>query len=61
MRMGIVWEGPMALWASLIALLIGSFAVFAGEPNYTAILRSVLELGAVIGVFTLICAAEASN
>ncbi len=51
----------MALWAVLVALGLGVFAIFTGELNSTAILRSLLELSAVIGVFALICAAEASN
>jgi hypothetical protein len=51
----------MALWAAIIAIVVGLLAVFTGEPNYAAILRGALELTAVFGVFTLICAAEASN
>ncbi len=50
----------MTLWASLIALALGLFAAVTSEPN-TAMLRSLVELAAVVGVFTLICAAEASN
>lgn len=51
----------MALWAVLVALGLLGFALFTDEMNSTAHLRSVLELAAVIGVFTLICAAEAGN
>ena len=51
----------MALWAGVVALTLAVVA-FLGPPlDYPFILRSVVELGAVIGVFTLICAAEASN
>ena len=49
----------MALWAGLVALALGLAAILGMEPNATAILRGVLELGAVLGVFALICAAEA--
>jgi hypothetical protein len=51
----------MLLWAAIIAVVIGFVAVFTGEPDYPLILRSLLELAAVVGVFTLICAAEARN
>jgi hypothetical protein len=51
----------MALWAGVVALTLAVIA-FLGPPlDYAFILRSLVELGAVIGVFTLICAAEASN
>jgi hypothetical protein len=50
----------MALWAGVVALTLAVVA-FLGPPLDYAFLRSVVELGAVIGVFTLICAAEASN
>lgn len=49
----------MALWAGLVALALGVAAILSMEPNATAILRGVLELAAVLGVFALICAAEA--
>ena len=51
----------MALWAGVVALTLAVVA-FLGPPlDYAFILRSVVELGAVVGVFALICAAEASN
>lgn len=50
----------MALWAILVALGLGIFAVMGGLSADT-VLRSLLELGAVIGVFALICAAEANH
>jgi hypothetical protein len=51
----------MALWAGLVALIITCVAVLTGGINAAVLLRSVLELGAVIGVFALICAAEANS
>jgi hypothetical protein len=50
----------MALWTGFIALIIALIA-YLGEPDLYAVLRSMVELSAVVGVFTLICAAEASN
>ena len=51
----------MALWAGVVALTLAVIA-FLGPPlDYAFIVRSLVELGAAIGVFTLICAAEASN
>ena len=52
----------MALWAGVVALTLAVVAFFLGPSlDYAFILRSVVELGAVVGVFALICAAEASN
>lgn len=51
----------MAFLAIAVALGVGVFAAFGGAMDSSTILRSVLELGAVIGVFALICAAEASH
>jgi hypothetical protein len=51
----------MALWAGVVALMLAIVALFGPPLDYAFILRSVVELGAVVGVFTLICAAEASN
>jgi hypothetical protein len=49
----------MALWAGLVALALGVAAILGMEPNATAIVRGLLELGAVLGVFALVCVLEA--
>lgn len=49
----------MALWAGLVALALGLAAILGMEPNGAGIVRGVLELAAVLGVFALICAVEA--
>ena len=51
----------MALWAGLVALAVAAFAVLTRQFDVFLILRSFVELAAVVGVFALICAAEASN
>jgi hypothetical protein len=51
----------MAIWTGLLAIALGLAAIVSMEPNVAAILRSVLELSAVLGVFALVCAAEARN
>jgi hypothetical protein len=52
-------EEPMSIWAAVIALVVGIFMYFSEDP--AAMLFNVAELGAVIGVFALVCAAEALN
>jgi hypothetical protein len=49
----------MSIWAAVIALVLATFAFFAEDPS--AMLFNVAELGAVIGVFALVCTAEALN
>jgi hypothetical protein len=51
----------MALWAGVLALALAAAAVLAPHVDQAYVLRSLVELGAVVGVFALICAAEASN
>ena len=51
----------MALWAGLVALILACVAVFTGRVDAAVLLRSLFELGAVVGVFALICAAEANS
>lgn len=51
----------MALWAGLVAFVLALFTFLSPQIDYFAVLRGVLELAAVVGVFALICAAEASN
>ena len=50
---------PMAWWAGLVALALGLAAILGMEPNPTAILRGLVELAGVLGVFALICMTEA--
>jgi hypothetical protein len=52
-------EEPMSIWAAVIALVLGCLAYFTDDPS--TMLFNVAELGAVIGVFALVCAAEAWN
>jgi hypothetical protein len=51
----------MALWAGILALALAVVAALAPHVDYVYVLRSFFELAAVLGVFALICAAEASN
>jgi hypothetical protein len=51
----------MALWAGLVALIVTFLAILTGRIDVAVLLRSVLELGAVLGVFALVCAAEANS
>ncbi|MGO4525605.1 hypothetical protein AB4097_12165 [Microvirga sp. 2MCAF35] len=46
----------MIFWAAVSALAMGAFA-YVGDPS--SILVSVAEIGGVIALFMLICAAEA--
>jgi hypothetical protein len=48
---------PMALWASLIVLALGGWTYLSDDP--VPVLRTVAELGGVVGLFTLVCASEA--
>ena len=47
----------MALWASLIVLALGGWTYLSDDP--VPVLRTVAELGGVVGLFTLVCASEA--
>lgn len=49
----------MLTWAGIVALAVGVLTYFSGDA--TAILRGAAELGAVVALFTLVCAAEAFN
>lgn len=49
----------MSIWAAVITLVLGGAAFLADDPS--AMLFNLAELGAVVGVFTLVCAAEAWN
>jgi len=45
----------MTVWAAVVALVLGAFA-FAGDLSSTLV--SLAEIGGVVALFTLICAAE---
>jgi hypothetical protein len=47
----------MARWAVLIVLALGGWSYLSDDP--VAVLRTVAELGGVIGLFTLVCASDA--
>jgi hypothetical protein len=51
----------MALWAGLVAFVLALFVLLARQVDLFLILRSIVELAGVVGVFALICAAEARN
>lgn len=47
----------MAVWAAVVALLLGLLSYLAGDV--WTLLEGAAEVLAVVGLFTLICAAEA--
>lgn len=49
----------MTVWAAIITLVFGTLAYLAGDSS--ALLAGVAELTAVIGLFALVCTAEALN
>ena len=49
----------MAFWAAVVTLMLGLLGLFAADPS--TLLVGVAEIAAVVGMFTLICAAEALN
>jgi hypothetical protein len=51
----------MALWAGLLAIAAGLLALLTRQIDLFVVLRSIVELTAVVGVFALVCAAEAHN
>jgi hypothetical protein len=51
----------MALWAGFVAIVIALFALLTRQIDLFVVLRSFVELAAVVGVFALVCAAEAHN
>ena len=51
----------MALWAGLVAIVVALFALLTRQIDLFVVLRSFVELAAVVGVFALVCAAEAHN
>jgi hypothetical protein len=46
----------MAWWAMLIILVLGGWTYLSDDP--IPVLRTVAELGGVLGFFTLVCASE---
>jgi hypothetical protein len=51
----------MALWAGLVAFAAALLVLLTRHLDLFLILRSIVELAGVVGVFALICAAEARN
>jgi hypothetical protein len=51
----------MALWAGLLAIAAGLLALLTRQIDLFVVLRGIVELTAVVGVFALVCAAEAHN
>ena len=49
----------MSIWAAVIALGLAGVTYLSEDPS--VMLFNLAELGAVIGVFALVCAAEAWN
>ncbi|HZH53254.1 MAG TPA: hypothetical protein VEZ16_15395 [Microvirga sp.] len=46
----------MVIWAAIIALVLSGLAIVNSDPS--SILMSLAELGAVVALFTLVCATE---
>ncbi len=49
----------MIVWASVVALILGGLTYFLSEP--AMLLLNLAELVGVLGLFALVCAAEAFN
>ncbi|HEY8382760.1 MAG TPA: hypothetical protein VIL09_11490 [Microvirga sp.] len=49
----------MTVWAAVMTFVFGTLAYLAGDSS--ALLMGAAELTAVIGLFALVCAAEALN
>lgn len=49
----------MILWASIVALVLGALTYMFSDP--ATVLLNLAELGGVILLFALVCAAEAFN
>jgi hypothetical protein len=49
----------MIAWAAVVALVLGVLTFFAEDPS--SVLYGAAELGGVITLFALVCAAEAFN
>ncbi|MET0429097.1 MAG: hypothetical protein ABW026_11445 [Microvirga sp.] len=49
----------MMLWAAVIALILGGLTWVLSDPSM--ILLNLAELGGVLALFALVCAAEAFN
>ncbi|WP_154678300.1 hypothetical protein [Microvirga massiliensis] len=46
----------MAWWAMLIILVLGGWTYLSDDP--VPILRTIAELGGILGLFALVCASE---
>jgi hypothetical protein len=51
----------MRMWAGLVAVALAIASYFAFEPSVPALLMNVAELAGVLGLFSLVCLAEASS
>ena len=51
----------MIFWAALASLALGLMVILTMEPETAHVLRSMLELLAIVGVFAAICAREARH
>jgi hypothetical protein len=49
----------MISWAAFVALIMSGIAYISSDPS--AFIMNLAELGGVIALFTLVCAAEAFN
>jgi hypothetical protein len=49
----------MSFWAGVVALVVAVAACLAGDA--TTLLSGLAEIGAVLALFTIVCAAEAWN
>ncbi len=49
----------MAVWSAIVAVAVGALGYLTGD--LTGLLSGLVEIGLVVGLFALICAAEAYN
>jgi hypothetical protein len=57
---GFAGREPMITWATIVTLATGAIAYFGSVDPYSLLL-GLAELGGVIALFALVCAAEAFN
>jgi hypothetical protein len=50
----------MITWAAVVAVVIG-LIIFLASGDLTVVLSGLAEIGAVVALFALVCAAEALN
>lgn len=49
----------MTIWAALVSLALGLGVILTMQPEAGDVVRSLLQLAAIIAVFAAICAREA--